>query len=146
MGESFGTIAGYGPNGAVIHYHAMPETCRKVEPEGLLLIDSGGQYQDGTTDITRTVAVGKLTKQMKTDYTHVLKGHIALATAIFPEGTRGRNSTFCSQSFMENGLPTGTARTGIGHLLIVHEGPQKSVWKRIIPNYNRGWSPPMSRD
>jgi len=126
VGESFGTIAGYGPNGAVIHYHAMPETCRKVEPEGLLLIDSGGQYQDGTTDITRTVAVGKLTKQMKTDYTHVLKGHIALATAIFPEGTRGSQlDILARKALWENGLTYwhGTGH-GIGHFLNVHEGPQ----------------------
>ena len=89
VGESFSTIAGYAGNGAVIHYHAHPDTCLKVKPEGLLLIDSGGQYMDGTTDITRTVAVGKLTRQMKEDYTNVLKGHIAIATAIYPEGTRG---------------------------------------------------------
>lgn len=126
VGESFGTIAGYGPNGAVIHYHAMPETCLKVEPEGLLLIDSGGQYKDGTTDITRTVAVGKLTKQMKADYTLVLKGHIALATAIFPEGTRGSQlDILARKSLWENGLTYwhGTGH-GIGHFLNVHEGPQ----------------------
>ncbi|MCE5178306.1 MAG: aminopeptidase P family protein [Porphyromonadaceae bacterium] len=126
VGESFGTIAGYGPNGAVIHYHAMPETCLKVEPEGLLLIDSGGQYKDGTTDITRTVAVGKLTKQMKADYTHVLKGHIALATAIFPEGTRGSQlDILARKALWENGLTYwhGTGH-GIGHFLNVHEGPQ----------------------
>lgn len=126
VGESFGTIAGYGPNGAVIHYHAMPETCLKVEPEGLLLIDSGGQYRDGTTDITRTVAVGKLTKQMKADYTLVLKGHIALATAIFPEGTRGSQlDILARKSLWENGLTYwhGTGH-GIGHFLNVHEGPQ----------------------
>ncbi|MCE5206190.1 MAG: aminopeptidase P family protein [Porphyromonadaceae bacterium] len=126
VGESFGTIAGYGPNGAVIHYHAMPETCLKVEPEGLLLIDSGGQYKDGTTDITRTIAVGKLTKQMKADYTYVLKGHIALATAIFPEGTRGSQlDILARKALWENGLTYwhGTGH-GIGHFLNVHEGPQ----------------------
>ncbi|HBG58880.1 MAG TPA: peptidase M24, partial [Porphyromonadaceae bacterium] len=105
VGESFGTIAGYGRNGAVIHYHAVPETCLKVKPEGLLLIDSGGQYKDGTTDITRTVAVGKLTKQMKADYTNVLKGHIALATAIFPEGTRGSQlDILARKALWDNGL------------------------------------------
>ncbi len=89
VGESFATIAGYKGNGAIVHYHAIQETCLKVEPEGLLLIDSGAQIKDGTTDITRTVSVGKLTKQMKKDYTNVLKGHIAIATLIYPEGTRG---------------------------------------------------------
>ena len=126
VGESFGTIAGYGRNGAVIHYHAIPETCLKVEPEGFLLIDSGGQYKDGTTDITRTVAVGKLSKQMKADYTLVLKGHIALATAIFPEGTRGSQlDILARKSLWENGLTYwhGTGH-GIGHFLNVHEGPQ----------------------
>ena len=126
VGESFGTIAGYGPNGAVIHYHAYPETCLQVEPMGLLLIDSGGQYKDGTTDITRTVAVGELTKQMKADYTRVLKGHIALASAIFPEGTRGSQlDILARKSLWENGLTYwhGTGH-GIGHFLNVHEGPQ----------------------
>ncbi len=126
VGESFGTIAGYGPNGAVVHYHASPETCLKVEPEGLLLIDSGAQYQDGTTDITRTVAVGKLTKQMKADYTNVLKGHIALATAIFPEGTRGSQLDVLARKSLWDECLTywhGTGH-GIGHFLNVHEGPQ----------------------
>ena len=126
VGESFGTIAGYGRNGAVIHYHAIPETCLQVEPLGLLLIDSGGQYKDGTTDITRTVAVGELTKQMKADYTRVLKGHIALASAIFPEGTRGSQlDILARKSLWKNGLTYwhGTGH-GIGHFLNVHEGPQ----------------------
>ncbi|MDD2939048.1 MAG: M24B family metallopeptidase, partial [Proteiniphilum sp.] len=126
VGESFGTIAGCGPNGAVIHYHAYPETCLQVEPMGLLLIDSGGQYKNGTTDITRTVAVGELTKQMKADYTRVLKGHIALASAIFPEGTRGSQlDILARKSLWENGLTYwhGTGH-GIGHFLNVHEGPQ----------------------
>ena len=126
VGESFGTIAGYGRNGAVIHYHAIPETCLQVEPLGLLLIDSGGQYKNGTTDITRTVAVGELTKQMKADYTRVLKGHIALASAIFPEGTRGSQlDILARKSLWENGLTYwhGTGH-GIGHFLNVHEGPQ----------------------
>jgi Xaa-Pro aminopeptidase len=126
VGESFSTIAGYGSNGAVIHYHAMPDTCLQVKPEGLLLIDSGGQYKDGTTDITRTVAVGELTKQMKVDYTLVLKGHIAIATAIFPEGTRGSQlDILARKALWENGLTYwhGTGH-GIGHFLNVHEGPQ----------------------
>jgi Xaa-Pro aminopeptidase len=126
VGESFGTIAGYAGNGAVIHYHASPESCLQVKPEGLLLIDSGGQYKDGTTDITRTVAVGKLTKQMKKDYTYVLKGHIALATAVYPEGTRGSQlDILARKALWENNLTYwhGTGH-GIGHFLNVHEGPQ----------------------
>jgi len=126
VGESFGTIAGYAGNGAVIHYHASPDTCLQVKPEGLLLIDSGGQYKDGTTDITRTVAVGKVTKQMKQDYTHVLKGHIALATAVYPAGTRGSQlDILARKALWENALTYwhGTGH-GIGHFLNVHEGPQ----------------------
>ena len=126
VGESFSTIAGYGRNGAVIHYSAIPETALKVEPEGLLLIDSGAQYRDGTTDITRTVTVGKLTKQMKSDYTLVLKGHIALATAIYPKGTRGSQlDILARKALWDHGLTYwhGTGH-GIGHFLNVHEGPQ----------------------
>ncbi|HTN68551.1 MAG TPA: aminopeptidase P family N-terminal domain-containing protein, partial [Dysgonamonadaceae bacterium] len=89
FGESFSTIAGYKGNGAIVHYRATPENHLKVDPEGLMLIDSGAQFMDGTTDITRTLAVGPLTDQMKEDYTNVLKGHIQIATAIYPQGTRG---------------------------------------------------------
>ncbi len=126
VGDSFGTIAGYAGNGAVIHYHASPESSQQVHPEGLLLIDSGAQFKDGTTDITRTVAVGKLTRQMKKDYTLVLKGHIALATAIYPEGTRGSQLDILARKFLWNNELTywhGTGH-GIGHFLNVHEGPQ----------------------
>lgn len=126
VGDSFGTIAGYAGNGAVIHYHASPATSLQVQPEGLLLIDSGGQYKDGTTDITRTVTVGKLSRQMKKDYTLVLKGHIALATAIYPEGTRGSQlDILARKALWENELTYwhGTGH-GIGHFLNVHEGPQ----------------------
>jgi len=126
VGESFGTIAGYAGNGAIVHYHATPENCLTIKPEGLLLIDSGGQYKDGTTDITRTVAAGKLTRQMKADYTNVLKGHIAIATAIYPEGTRGSQlDVLARKALWDNGLTYwhGTGH-GIGHFLNVHEGPQ----------------------
>jgi len=126
VGESFSTIAGYAGNGAIVHYHAHPGTCKTIKPEGLLLIDSGGQYQDGTTDITRTWAVGPLTKQMKVDYTNVLKGHIALATAIFPEGTRGSQLDVLARRPLWEECETywhGTGH-GIGHFLNVHEGPQ----------------------
>ncbi len=126
VGESFGTIAGYAGNGAIVHYNATLESCSTIKPEGLLLIDSGGQYKDGTTDITRTVAAGKLTKMMKADYTNVLKGHIALATAIYPEGTRGSQlDAFARKALWDNCLTYwhGTGH-GIGHFLNVHEGPQ----------------------
>lgn len=126
VGDSFATIAGYAGNGAIIHYHATPESAVEVKPEGLLLIDSGGQYKDGTTDITRTLAVGKLTKQMKTDYTNVLKGHIAIATAIYPEGTRGAQLDVLARKALWDNCTTywhGTGH-GIGHFLNVHEGPQ----------------------
>ena len=126
VGESFSTIAGYARNGAVIHYRAQPDTCLKIEPKGLLLIDSGGQYKDGTTDITRTVAVGKLTKQMREDYTNVLKGHIGIATVVYPEGTRGSQLDVLARKALWDNCQTywhGTGH-GIGHFLNVHEGPQ----------------------
>lgn len=126
VGESFDTISGYGPNGAIVHYNVSPESSLTVKPEGLLLVDSGAQYFDGTTDITRTVAVGSLSEQMKKDYTMVLKGHIALSLAIFPQGTRGSQlDILARRSLWENGLNYlhGTGH-GIGHFLNVHEGPQ----------------------
>lgn len=126
VGESFDTIAGYGANGAIVHYHAEEDTASYIKPEGLLLIDSGGQYMDGTTDITRTIAVGELTQQMKDDYTLVLKGHINLANAIFPEGTRGSQLDILARKYLwDRGLNFlhGTGH-GIGHFLNVHEGPQ----------------------
>lgn len=126
VGESFDTIAGYGPNGAIVHYHVTPESSAQVKPEGLQLIDSGAQYFDGTTDITRTVAVGPLTEQMKKDYTMVLKGHIGIATCKYPEGTRGSQiDILARKALWDNGLNYlhGTGH-GIGHFLNVHEGPQ----------------------
>lgn len=126
VGESFGTIAGYQANGAIVHYHAKRENCKKIHADGFLLIDSGAQYFDGTTDITRTLALGALTEQMKEDYTLVLKGHIALSEAIFPEGTRGAQLDVLARQFLwargANYLH-GTGH-GIGHFLNVHEGPQ----------------------
>lgn len=126
VGESFDTISGYGPNGAIVHYHVSPESSVEIKPEGFLLVDSGAQYFDGTTDITRTVAVGPLTEQMKKDYTMVLKGHISLATAIYPQGTRGSQlDILARKSMWDNGINYlhGTGH-GIGHFLNVHEGPQ----------------------
>lgn len=126
VGESFDTISGYGPNGAIVHYHVTEESSLEVKPEGFLLVDSGAQYFDGTTDITRTLAVGALTEQMKKDYTMVLKGHINLSTAIFPQGTRGSQlDILARKALWDNGLNYlhGTGH-GIGHFLNVHEGPQ----------------------
>lgn len=126
VGESFDTISGYNPNGAIVHYHVSKESSLDVKPEGFLLVDSGAQYFDGTTDITRTIAVGPLTEQMKKDYTMVLKGHINIATAIYPQGTRGSQiDILARKALWDNGLNYlhGTGH-GIGHFLNVHEGPQ----------------------
>ena len=123
---SFATIAGSAANGAIVHYHATPKTNKKLERNSLLLIDSGGQYLDGTTDITRTVAIGKPTAEMKRNFTLVLKGHIALAKAVFPKGTRGSQlDALARQHLWQNGLDYdhGTGH-GVGSYLSVHEGPQ----------------------
>lgn len=126
MGESFDTIAGYKTNGAIVHYSATPESDTILKQEGFLLLDSGAQYLDGTTDITRTIALGKLTEEEKRDYTLVLKGHINLAMAIFPAGTRGTQLDVLARmplwSHKMNFLH-GTGH-GVGHFLSVHEGPQ----------------------
>ena len=125
--ESFGTIAGYKGNGAIVHYAATPEKCAEVKPEGMLLLDSGGQYLDGTTDITRTVWLGgRIPEQAKLDYTYVLKGHIALARARFPRGTRGNQLDALAKQYMwEAGITFGHGTGhGVGHFLGCHEGPQ----------------------
>jgi len=126
VGESFGTIAGYAAHGAIVHYSATPETDAKLKAENIFLLDSGGQYFDGTTDITRTVALGTPTAQQKTDNTLVLKGHIALATALFPVGTRGTQLDILARKAMwDLGLNYGHGTGhGVGHFLCVHEGPQ----------------------
>lgn len=124
--ESFETIAGYGPHGAIVHYSATAESDVEIVGENLLLIDSGAQYLDGTTDITRTISMGKTTDQQRRDFTLVMKGHIALGTAIFPEGTRGDQLDALARQFLwKNGLSYlhGTGH-GVGHFLNVHEGPQ----------------------
>ena len=126
MGESFDTIAGYKEHGAIVHYEATPETDVALKPEGFLLLDSGAQYLDGTTDITRTIALGNLTEEEKLDYTLILKGHIALAMAVFPEGTRGAQLDVLArmpiwQQHMNYLHGTGH---GVGHFLNAHEGPQ----------------------
>jgi len=126
VGESFGTIAGYAAHGAIVHYNAVPESDAKLKPESILLLDSGGQYLDGTTDITRTIALGVPTPQQKTDNTLVLKGHIALAMAQFPFGTRGSQLDILARKAMwDLGLNYGHGTGhGVGHFLCVHEGPQ----------------------
>jgi Xaa-Pro aminopeptidase len=124
---SFDTISGSGPNGAVVHYRVSEETNRPIEPGTLFLIDSGGQYQDGTTDVTRTVAIGEPTAEMRDRFTRVLKGHIALARATFPEGTRGTQLDVLARQFLWSaGLDYahGTGH-GVGAYLSVHEGPQR---------------------
>lgn len=125
-GESFDTIAGYKEHGAIVHYSATEESNATLHPKGFLLLDSGAQYLDGTTDITRTIALGELTTEEKTDYTLVLKGHIALAMVVFPSGTRGAQLDVLARmplwSHKMNFLH-GTGH-GVGHFLSVHEGPQ----------------------
>ena len=124
---SFGTIAGYNDHGAIIHYEATEETAYTLSRKGILLVDSGGQYLDGTTDITRTLLLGgKATPEQKDRYTRVLKGHIALARLSFPAGWPGRSlETVARLSLWEAGLNYnhGTGH-GVGHYLNVHEGPQ----------------------
>jgi len=126
VGESFGTIAGYAGHGAIVHYSATPESDVQLKTENIFLLDSGGQYLDGTTDITRTVALGTPTVQQKVDFTLVLKGHIALSTAIFPVGTRGSQLDILARKAMwDLGLNYGHGTGhGVGHFLNVHEGPQ----------------------
>ncbi len=123
---SFPTISAAGPNAALPHYRVTRATNRRITP-GLYLVDSGAQYQDGTTDITRTIAVGKTTKDMRDLYTRVLKGHIAIATATFPKGTTGAQiDPFARRALWEIGadFDHGTGH-GVGSYLSVHEGPQR---------------------
>lgn len=125
IGESFDTIAGYGAHGAIVHYEATPETDAALEPRGFLLLDSGAQYLDGTTDITRTIPLGYLTQEEKEDYTLILKGHIDLAMAVFPEHTRGSQlDILARQPIWQRRMNYlhGTGH-GVGSFLNVHEGP-----------------------
>ena len=126
-GLSFPTISGAGPNGAIVHYRATEHSARPLEPGSLYLVDSGGQYLDGTTDITRTVPVGTPTQEMCENFTRVLKGHIAVATAVFPAGTSGSQiDPFARRALWEAGLDYdhGTGH-GVGSYLNVHEGPHR---------------------
>lgn len=132
--ESFGTIAGYGPHGAIVHYEATAETSSIIQTDNLLLIDSGAQYLDGTTDITRTISLGKPTQQQRRDFTLVMKGHIALARMQFPEGTTGHQLDAIARMYLwKEGLSYmhGTGH-GVGHFLGVHEGPQ-SIRLNYVP-------------
>lgn len=125
--ESFATIAGVGEHGAIIHYHATPSSNSRLSKDQICLIDSGGQYLDGTTDITRTICVGMPTSEQKDKYTRVLKGHIALATQRFPKGTTGSQLDVLARQYLWNvgcDYDHGTGH-GVGSYLSVHEGPQR---------------------
>lgn len=124
-GQSFEPIIGYGPHGAIIHYSATEESSVTLKPEGFVLMDTGGQYLEGTTDVTRTVALGELTEEQKKHFTAVLKGNLNLASAVFMEGTTGLNLDFLARKALwEMGLDYrhGTGH-GVGYFLNVHEGP-----------------------
>lgn len=128
---SFDTIAGYGPHGAIVHYDPTPETDVPLHPEGLLLVDSGAHYRQGTTDVTRTIALGPVTQEEKRMFTLVLKGHLALAAARFPRGATGENLDVLARlPLWEQGLDYnhGTGH-GVGFILSVHEGPQSFRWR-----------------
>ncbi len=132
--RSFATIAGYGPHGAVVHYEATPETDAPLQPRSLLLLDSGAQYDCGTTDITRTVALGPVSEEERRVYTLVLKGHLALARQQFPDGATGLQLDLAARQYMWNegyDFGHGTGH-GVGTQLCVHEGPQQ-IRKDVRP-------------
>ena len=136
LDTSFSTISATGPHGAIPHYHVTEQSNAAIEPGQLFLIDSGGQYRDGTTDITRVAPIGEPTPEMRDRFTRVLRGHIAIATAVFPDGTMGGQiDAFARRPLWEAGLdyPHGTGH-GIGAYLAVHEGPQRIA----APNYPGG--------
>ncbi len=132
---SFETISGSGPNGAIVHYRVDEQSNRKLRKKSLYLVDSGGQYLDGTTDITRTIAIGPPTRQMRRHFTLVLKGHIAIAGSRFPKGTRGVDlDAFARMALWKAGLDYdhGTGH-GVGSFLGVHEGPQGLSRRAMTP-------------
>ncbi|MCR5870178.1 MULTISPECIES: aminopeptidase P family protein [unclassified Sphingomonas] len=133
---SFDTISGTGPNGAIPHYKVTEESSLPIEQGHLYLVDSGGQYEDGTTDVTRVIPVGEPTQEMRDRFTRVLKGHIAIATAVFPEGTTGGQiDAFARRPLWEVGCDYGHGTGhGVGAYLSVHEGPQRIA----APNYPGG--------
>lgn len=124
-GESFAPIVGYREHGAIVHLNVGPENALPLKADGILLFDSGGQYLQGTTDVTRTVALGEVTEQQKTDFTLVLKGMIALTQAKFPAGTKGCHlDILARKALWEHSLNYGHGTGhGVGHFLNVHEGP-----------------------
>ncbi len=129
---SFDTISAYGPNAAMMHYSATEESFSKLEPHGFYLVDSGGHYMTGSTDITRTIALGKLTDEEKRAYTLTLRAHLRLMAAHFPEGATGQNLDVLSRGIMwDEALDyrCGTGH-GVGHILNVHEGPNSFRWKQ----------------
>ncbi|MEI6679632.1 MAG: aminopeptidase P family protein [Mariniphaga sp.] len=125
MGESFCPTVAFGSHGAIVHYSTTPESDVEIAPDGILLIDSGGHYLDGTTDITRTIATGEATLEQKSDFTLVLKGMIQLATAVFPVNTKGHSlDILARKALWDKGLNYGHGTGhGVGHYLSVHEGP-----------------------
>ncbi len=139
FGESFSPIVGYQSNGAIMHYRADEKLCKNIKNEGILLVDSGGQYVDGTTDITRTFALTPPGDEQKKQYTLVLKGHIALARAHFPQGTTGLQLDVLARQFLWNNdldFAHGTGH-GVGFFMNVHEPPQG-----FAPKFNeRGQTP-----
>jgi Xaa-Pro aminopeptidase len=138
LDTSFSTISATGPHGAIPHYHVTDESNAAIEPGQLFLIDSGGQYADGTTDVTRVLPIGTPTPEMRDRFTRVLKGHIAIATAVFPDGTAGAQiDAFARRPLWEAGLDFGHGTGhGIGAYLAVHEGPQRIA----APSYPGGQS------
>ncbi len=138
-GVSFPSISAYGPNGAIVHYRPLPGRCATIRAEGLYLVDSGAQYLDGTTDVTRTVALGPTTPEMRERFTRVLRGHIAVATVRFPAGTSGAPlDALARRPLWDAGLDFGHGTGhGVGHFLCVHEGPQslapRSTKTALVP-------------
>ena len=135
LGASFETIAAYGANAAMMHYVPMEDTCAELEPRGFLLVDSGGQYRDGTTDITRTYALGPLTDEEREAYTLVLKCHIAAARAVFKAGSAGMHiDILARETLWRRGLDyrCGTGH-GVGFVGVIHEGPQGLSAKNDTP-------------
>ncbi|MFZ5517354.1 MAG: aminopeptidase P family protein [Candidatus Zhuqueibacterota bacterium] len=134
-GLSFAPIVGYKANGAIVHYSAKPESAAVLAPTGLLLVDSGAHYLDGTTDVTRTISLGNPTAEEKRFFTLVLKGHIALSRAVFPEGTTGAQLDTLARNYLwQSGLNYGHGTGhGVGHYLNVHEGPQQFRATNHIP-------------
>lgn len=137
LGPSFDPIIAYGAHGAIVHYEPTPESDMEMQARGLCLADTGGHYKEGTTDVTRTIALGEVTGEEKRAYTLVLRGHLNLAAARFPYGACGQNlDVLAREPLWENGLDFnhGTGH-GVGYLLNVHEGPQNFRWRMKDASY-----------